>query len=170
MTYANRRSLGVALVFVLAAVSAGCGSSSHGSARTTTQTTATHATEASKLAALEYCLRQNGYIVTPDSPAALKTAPRRFEFIAVWNLQNPNRVPVSVAISRSLAGATRAAKWTRKFNAKLGRGAVKAPVVQLDTIDVLWTMEPRPPDRRNVYSCVIRSARRSTESSSSNQP
>ena len=155
---------------MLAAVSAGCGSSSHGSAQSTTQTT-THATQASKLAALEYCLRQNGYVVTPDSPAALRTAPRRFEFIAVWNLSNPNRVPVAVAISRSLAGATRAAKWTRTFNVKLGRGTVKAPVVQLDKIDVLWTMEPRPPDRRNVYSCVIKSARRSTvENSSSNQP
>ena len=160
------------LVCLLAAVAAGCGSSSHGSAQTTQATTTTHATQASKLAALEYCLRQHGYIVTPDSPAALRTAPRRFEFIAVWNLQNPNRVPVAVAISRSLAGATRAARWTRKLNRRIGKGVVKAPVVQLDKIDVLWTMEPRPPDRRNVYSCVIRaSARRSTvQNSSSNQP
>ena len=167
----KRRSPGVVLVCLLAAAAAGCGSSSHGSAETTQTTTTTHATQASALAALEYCLRQNGYIVTPITPAALKTAPRRFEFIAVWDLQNPNRVPVSVAISRSLAGATRAAKWTRKFNVKLGRGVVKAPVVQLDKIDVLWTMRPGPRDRRNVYSCVIRSARRSTvQNSSSNQP
>jgi hypothetical protein len=172
LSYVKRRSLGVVLVCLLAAAAAGCGSSSHGSAETTQTTATTHATQASRLAALEYCLRQNGYIVTPITPAALRTAPRRFEFITVLNLQNPNRVPVAVAVSRSLAGATRAAKWTRKLNAKIGKGVVKAPVVQLDKIDVLWTAEPQPPDRRNVYSCVIRaSARRSTvQNSSSNQP
>jgi hypothetical protein len=107
---------------------------------------------------LRRCFRRRGYRVTPDSAAALKTAPRRFEFVTVWNLVNPNRLALAVTISRSTAGAKRAAVWTRKLNNKIGKGAVKAPVVQFGKIDVLWTDEPDPPDRTNIYGCVRRHA------------
>jgi hypothetical protein len=107
---------------------------------------------------LRQCFRRRGYGVTPDSASALKTAPRRFEFVTVWNLVNPDRVALAVAISRSESGAKQAAVWTRKLNAKLGKGAVKAPVVRFGKVDVLWTDEPDPPDKANIYGCVRRHA------------
>ena len=88
-------------------------------------------------------------------PAALRTATRRFQFIDVWDLLNSNnRVALAVAISKNRHAAKLAAVWTRKLNAKLGRGVVKAPVVQFGRIDVLWTAEPGPADTASIYGCV----------------
>jgi hypothetical protein len=139
----------------LLAALAGCGSSSPKSAETPTTTTA-RASAASALTSLRLCFRRRGYGVTPISAQALETAPRRFEFVTVWDLVNPNRLALAVTISRSTAGARRAAVWTRKLNAKLGKGVVKAPVVQFGKINVLWTDKPDPPDKRNIYGCVRR--------------
>ena len=68
--------------------------------------------------------------MTPESPGEVETAPGRFEFTAVWNVLNPSRVALALTFSRDTDGAKQAAVWTRRENSKLGRGAVKAPVVQ----------------------------------------
>jgi hypothetical protein len=145
------------LAACLLATLAACGSSSPTGART--PTTTARASAASALTPLRQCFRRRGYGVTPDSPSALQTAPRRFELVTVWNLVNPNRLALAVTISRSVRGATRAAVWTRKLNAKLGKGVVKAPVVQFGKLNVLWTDEPDPPDKAKIYGCVRRHAR-----------
>lgn len=138
------------LVCVLATVAAGCGSAHKDTATTS------HAA-ADPLLPLRQCVERQGYSVTPDTPAALRTAPGRFRFVAVWNLLNPNnRVALALAISRTNEGARLAAAWTRKTNARLGKGVVKAPVVQFGRIDVLWTAEPARPDTASIYGCVRR--------------
>lgn len=136
----------VMLACVLASLLSGCGSS----AKPATSTQAA----ASRLLPLRLCFRQHGYSVAPDSATALHTAPRTFEFVAVWNLLNPNGVAVTVTISRSIDGAARAAAWTRQENAKLGKGVVTAPVVQYGRIDVLWTAAPERRDTSGIYPCV----------------
>jgi hypothetical protein len=101
-------------------------------------------------------LRKNGYTVTPESAADVGTAPRRFEFIAVWNLLNPSRVALALTFSRDTGGAEQATAWTRRENSKIGRGAVIAPVVRIGRIDVLWTAKPGVHDVKDVYGCVRR--------------
>jgi hypothetical protein len=145
-----------AVAACLVATVAGCGSSTK-RAQTPT-TTSAHASTVAALTPLRLCLRRRGYGVTPISASALKTAPRRFEFVTVWDLVNPNRLALAVTISRSVEGARRAAVYTRKLNAKIGKGVVKAPVVQFGKINVLWTDTPDPPDKRNIYGCVRRHA------------
>jgi len=104
------------------------------------------------------CLRKNGYTVASESAADVGTAPRRFEFIAVWNLQNPSRVALALTFSRDTSGAQQAAAWTRRENSKIGRGAVIAPVVRIGKIDALWTAKPGVHDVKDVYSCIRRQA------------
>ncbi len=104
------------------------------------------------------CLSKKGYTVTPESPADVATAPRRFEFTSVWNVLNPSRVALALTFSRNLDGAKQAATWTRRENAKLGRGAVKAPVVRIGKIDALWTAPPGVRDAKDVYGCIRKPA------------
>lgn len=102
------------------------------------------------------CLGRNGYQVTPESPGDVETAPARFEFTTVWNLLNPSRVALALTFSKSTRGAERAAAWTRRENTKLGRGAVKAPVVRIGRIDALWTATPGAREAKDVYGCIRR--------------
>ena len=143
----SRRGAMTLLAFFLAVCGAGCGSSGRkstpGSARLT-----------SPLLSLRMCLRKNGYAISPESIADIGTAPRRFEFVAVWNVVNPSRVALALTFSRDTAGAEQAAVWTRRENAELGRRAVVAPVVRIGKIDVLWTAEPGADDVNGVYNCV----------------
>ena len=147
--------LGVTLLAcILAVCAAGCGSSGGGSTGTgTTGTTATTGTEASLLP-LRLCLRKHGYAISPESIANVGTAPRRFDFFAVWNVLNPSRIALALTFSRDTAGAERAASWTRHENAKVGRGAVVAPVVRIGKVDVLWTSKPGVHDVNGVYPCL----------------
>jgi hypothetical protein len=108
----------------------------------------------SPVASLRSCLRRHGYQVTPETADVRGTAPRRFEFLEVWNLLNPNRIALAVTISKTPTGAARAAVWTRQENAKLGKGVVHAPAVQFGRIDVLWTALPNRADRNDIYGCV----------------
>jgi len=133
---------------LVATIVAGCGSGSK-----PVQAPARRST-ASALMPMRLCFRRHGYSVAPEHASDLRTAPRRFEFVAVWNLLNPDGIAVAVAVSRSVEGATRAAVWTRNENAKLGRGVVIAPVVQFGKVDVLWTAKPAPRDVRGIYGCV----------------
>jgi hypothetical protein len=146
------------LICLLATTAAGCGSTHKGATSTPTTTAAPPTTTQAvvdPLARLTRCFEGQGYTVTPITPEALQTAPRRFQFIAVWDLLNPNaRVAVSLAISKSIAGAKLGAAYTRKLNAKLGKGVVKAPVVRLGRFDVLWTAEPAGVDTASIYGCV----------------
>jgi len=103
---------------------------------------------------LRSCLHRHGYSVSPEPAEKRRTAPARFEFSAVWNVLNPNRIALAMTISRTTGGAQRAAVWTRHLNAKIGKGVVKAPVVRFGRIDVLWTAEPGPADTSAVYGCV----------------
>lgn len=97
-------------------------------------------------------------MVTPESAADVATAPRRFGFTAVWNLLNPARVALALTFSRDSGGAQEAVVWTRRENKRLGRGAVKAPVVRIGKIDALWTATPPVRDTKDVYGCIRRSA------------
>jgi hypothetical protein len=112
--------------------------------------------------ALRLCLRQRGYAITPESATVRATAPKRFEFETIWNLLNPDlnarRIALALAISRSEAGAQKAAVWTRDLNKKLGKGVVHAPVKRIGRVDVLWTAEPRSDEAKDVYRCVRSSA------------
>jgi hypothetical protein len=135
------------VVCLLGLLAAGCGSSPK------PKQPSPHA-NATSLLPMRVCLRHKGYSVSPDSASALATAPSRFDFIAVWNVLNPNGVALAVAISRTVGGATRAATWTREENKRIGKGVVDAPVVRFGRIDVLWTTGPRPRDTKAVYSCV----------------
>lgn len=147
-----RRAASVILVSLLAMVPAACGSSSPKATRTVT----THAGAPAALMPTRLCFRRHGYRVTPESARVLRTAQRRFDFVAVWNLLNTNRVALAVTFSRSVDGAERAAAWVRKENTKIGKGVVDAPVVRFGKVDVLWTAKPDPPDTRNIYGCVRR--------------
>jgi hypothetical protein len=134
------------LACVLAAGAAGCGSS--GGKPTVTSRAV------SPPISLRLCLRKHGYAVSPESIADLNTAPRRFDFVAIWQLLNPSRVALALTFSRDTAGAERAAAWTRRENAQLGRGVVLAPVVRIGKIDVLWTATPGVHNVNAVYGCV----------------
>jgi hypothetical protein len=147
----RRRAATIGLACLLVVCAAGCGSSGR-------KATTTSGRSAAPLAPLKTCLRKNGYTVAPESAAAVGTAPSRFEFTAVWNVQNPSRVSLALTFSREKSGAEQAAAWTRRENAKLGRGAVIAPVVRIGTIDVLWTTTPGVDDTKDVYGCIRRQA------------
>jgi hypothetical protein len=116
----------------------------------------------SPFTALRVCLRQHGYGITPESATVRATAPRRFEFVTIWNLLNPDlnarRIALALAISRSEAGAQRGAVWTRDLNKKLGKGVVSAPVKRIGRVDVLWTAQPGSAEAKDVYGCVRSSA------------
>jgi hypothetical protein len=103
---------------------------------------------------LRMCLRKYGYAISPESVADVATAPRRFAFVAVWNVLNPSRVALALTFSRDTTGAEEAAAWTRREDAKLGRGAVSAPVVRIGKINILWTAKPGADDVKGVYPCV----------------
>jgi hypothetical protein len=134
------------LVCLLAVGAAGCGSGKHA------------AKPPSPYLSLRLCLRHHGYAVTPESARVRATAPSRFEFVAIWQLLNQDpslrRIALTLAISKSSAGAAQGAAWARKENAKLGRGVVHAPVARFGRYDVLWTAEPGPGDARDIYGCV----------------
>ena len=138
----------IGLVCLLALCGAGCGSSRPAA------TTSTRA--AAPFGALKTCLRREGYASTPETATVLRTAPRRFEFTAVWNVLNRSRVALALTFSRETGGAEQAAAWTRRENAKIGRGAVRAPVVRIGRIDVLWTATPGARDVKDVYGCIKR--------------
>jgi hypothetical protein len=142
------RTVGAVAACLLAMIVAGCGS---GPKRVQAPA---HRSTASALMPMRLCFRRHGYSVAPEQPSDLRTAPRRFEFVAVWNLLNPDGIAVAVAVSSSVEGATRAAAWTRNENTKLGRGVVVAPVVQFGKIDVLWTAKPGRRDVQGIYGCV----------------
>jgi hypothetical protein len=133
-------------VCLLAAGAAGCGSSGK------------TATPPSPYLALRLCLRHHGYEVTPESAKVRGTAPKSFEFLSIWQLLNPDpnarRIALTLTVSKSAAGAAKAAVWLRKENARLGKGVVKAPVIQFGPIDVLWTAQPSHADARDIYGCV----------------
>jgi hypothetical protein len=103
---------------------------------------------------LKTCLSRDGYALTPESAADVRTAPRRFEFTAVWNVLNPSRVALALTFSRSTGGAERAVVWTRRTNSKLAKGALSAPVVRFGKIDVLWTSKPGARNMNDVYGCI----------------
>jgi hypothetical protein len=141
--------IGTTILVVAALCVAGCGS---GTARPKAS-----ATGAADLA-LRKCFRARGYAISPESAQARGTAPRRFEFVTVWNLVKPVSISFALTISKTTRAAEAAAVWVRGENAKLGRGAVLAPVVRFGKVDVLWTAEPRPQDARTVYGCLRPSA------------
>lgn len=126
---------------------AGCGSSGRNS-------TVTSRTAGSPILSLRLCLRRHGYAISPESGSDIATAPRRFEFFAIWNVLNPSRVALALTFSRDSAGAAAAAAWTRRENAALDRGAVAAPVVRIGKVDVLWTAQPGVHDVEGVYPCL----------------
>lgn len=142
----SRRVATALLVCLLAVGAAGCGSSGKHAQGTTAQ--------AAGMQSLRLCLRRQGYAISPESARVRGTAPAALEFLAVWNLLNPDRIALAVTISKSADGARRAAAWTRKTNAKIGKGVVRAPVVRFGRIDVLWTTDPAPADRNAIYRCV----------------
>ncbi len=141
----NGRLASAVLICLLATVSAGCGSSSPKRVQRPAAAT---------LTPTRLCLRRHGYRITPDSAAALRTAPSRFDFIAVWNLVPSNGIALALAISRSVAGATRAAVWTRREHARLYKGLVAAPVVRYGRIDALWTAKPGRRDVTVIRGCL----------------
>jgi hypothetical protein len=144
----SRSAAALGIVCLLGVGAAGCGSSGQG---TTTSTAAQSPTPQDSLQA---CLTRKGYAVTPESPGEVETAPSRFKFTAVWNVLNPSRVALALTFSRDADGAKQAAAWTRTENSKLGRGAVRAPVVQFGKIDALWTATPGARDAKEVYGCI----------------
>jgi hypothetical protein len=149
-----RRGIVVALLLCLVvAGAAGCGSSG---AHTTTSAAAK-----SPLPSLKSCLERRGYKVDVEPPQVRATAPKAFEFVAVWNLVNPDlnrkRIALAITVSRTRAGAARAAAWLRKTNKRIGKGVVRAPVVQFDKLNVLWTTDPSTGDTRDIYGCVRQS-------------
>ena len=113
----------------------------------------------SPIAALSKCFQSRGYAVDPESLENVETAPRRFGFLEVWNLEQSEHISFALTISRSVSGAAQAVVWTRAENAKLDRGAVAAPVVRFGKVDVLWTAAPRPRDTVLVYGCLRSPAR-----------
>ncbi len=101
---------------------------------------------------MRLCLRHHGYAISPESATVRRTAPGRFQFVSVWNVLNPNRVALTITISRTTTGATRAAVWTRRANARIGKGVVRAPVLQFGRVEVLWTADPGAADKSEVYA------------------
>jgi len=148
----TRKALPVVLVCLLVVAAAGCGSS-----KKQTKPPSPYLT-------LRLCLRHRGYAVTPESAKVRGTAPRSFQFVEIWQLLNQDptlrRIALTLAISKSAAGAERGADWARKENAKLGKGVVKAPVARFGRYDVLWTAEPGPGDAKDIYGCVRTAAAR----------
>jgi hypothetical protein len=145
-----RRSALLALsICLLGAGAAGCGSSG--------RHTTTAAVAKSPLPALKSCFERRGYKVDVEPPRVRATAPRSFEFVAVWNLLNPDRIALAVTVSKTHAGAARAAAWLRKTNKRITKGKVRAPVVQFDKLNVLWTTDPATRDTRDIYGCVRQS-------------
>lgn len=108
---------------------------------------------------MRLCLRHHGYAISPEPAAVRGTAPRRFEFVTVWNVLNPDRIALAITVSRTTTGAARAAAWTRRANAKIGKGVVRAPVVRIGRIDVLWTADPGQADQSDIYGCVRSSSK-----------
>jgi hypothetical protein len=146
------RAATIGLVCLLAVSAAGCGSSGHGA------TTTSSVRPATPIDLLKTCLRRDGYTLSPETSADVRTAPRRFEFTAVWNVLNPSRVALALAFSKSTGGAEQGAAWARRTNAKIGRGAVSAPVIRIGKIDVLWTSKPGALNMKDVYGCIRASA------------
>ncbi|HWB22325.1 MAG TPA: hypothetical protein VG652_05515 [Gaiellaceae bacterium] len=146
----SSRAVAIALACLLAAIAAGCGSSAKRATTTTRPLSAS--------SRLRSCLQKDGYAASPETAADVRTAPRRFEFDAVWNVINPTRVALALTFSRNVIGAERAAAWTRRTNAKLAKGALSAPVVRIGKIDVLWTSKPGARNRNDVYGCIRQSA------------
>jgi hypothetical protein len=142
-----RSVIAVALASVFAGGLAGCGASSGKQA--TKQSFAQ-----TPIGAMRVCLRKHGYAVSPESAKVRGTAPKEFEFVAVWNLLNPDRIALALTISKTEAGAKRANAWTQKTNDRIGKGVVHAPVVRFGRVNVLWTTEPDPPDESAIYGCV----------------
>ena len=140
------RAATIGLACLLAVSAAGCGSSG--------QVATTSARPATPFGSVKTCLRRKGYTSSPESAADVRTAPGRFDFIAVWNVLNPSRVALALTFSKSTTGAEQAATWTRRENAKLARGLVAAPVVRIGKIDVLWTSKPGVRNAKDVYACV----------------
>lgn len=139
-------------VLLASAGLAACGSSPvHAKAKTSPRE--------SPIAALSRCLQARGYAVDPESLENVETAPRRFEFLEVWNLEQSAHISFALTISKSVQGAAQALVWTRAENAKLDRGAVAAPVVRFGKVDVLWTAAPRHRDTALVYGCLRSPAR-----------
>jgi hypothetical protein len=136
----------VGMACLLALSAGGCGS--------TRRVPAAAAHAPTPFERLTTCLQKSGYAVTPESVASVHTAPRRFEFTAVWNLLNPSRVALAMTFSRTTTGAKEAAAWTRATNAKVGRGLVPAPVARIGKIDVLWTATPGARSTNDVYGCI----------------
>jgi hypothetical protein len=139
------------LLCLLGAGAAGCGSSS--------KHTTTSAVAKSPLPSLKSCFERRGYTVDVESAQVRGTAPKDFEFVAVWNLVNPTkkRIALAITVSKSREGAARAAAWLRKTNKRIAKGAVHAPVVQFDKLNVLWTTDPDPRDTHDIYGCVRQS-------------
>ena len=142
----TRKAISTVLICLLVVGVAGCGSSKK------------QAKPPSPYLSLRLCLRHHGYAVTPESARVRGTAPANFEFVTIWQLLNQDpslrRISLTLTISKSTAGAARAAAWLRKENAKLGKGVVHAPVARFGRYDVLWTAEPGPGDARDIYGCV----------------
>jgi hypothetical protein len=136
----------VVLACLLAVGAVGCGSSN--------KAASPKPGSAKALLPVRLCLRHNGYAVTPESVKVRRTAPKNFEFVAIWGLLNPSRIALTVTFSKSEAGAARAQAWLRKENAKLGRGVVHAPVARFGKVDVLWTAQPSAADMKGIYGCV----------------
>lgn len=131
---------------LFAATVAGCGSSG--------KHAQTSAAAKSPLGSLRACFEQRGYKVDVEPARVRGTAPKEFEFVAVWNLLNPDRIALALTVSKTREGATRAAAWTRRTNEKIGKGVVHAPVAQFDRINVLWTTDPDQRDKTDIYGCV----------------
>lgn len=148
-----KRSTPVLAVSLLLATVAltGCGSSGNGKPKAKASV--------SPVTVLKRCLRAQGYTVEPESPEDVHTAPRRFAFVSVWNLVQPANFTLALTISKSTHGAAEAVVWTRAENAKIGKGVVRAPVVQFGKIDLLWTAVPNARDVREVDGCVRPGAR-----------
>jgi hypothetical protein len=138
---------------MVAAMLAGCGSSG--------KHATTSAVAKSPLPSLKSCFQRRGYTVDVESAQVRRTAPKEFEFVAVWNLVNPSpnrkRIALAITVSRTHAGAARAAAWLRKTNKRIGKGVVHAPVVQFDKLNVLWTTDPDSADTHDIYGCVRQS-------------
>ena len=148
----NWRAATIGLACLLALSATGCGSSAHKATTTSAPPTTT------PISRLKTCLQKNGYELTPETPADVRTAPRRFEFTAVWNVLNPSRVALALTFSRNTGGAQKAEVWTRRTNSKLAKGALSAPVVRFGKIDVLWTSKPGVKNMKDVYGCIQQSA------------
>src|SRR5581483_5015790 len=103
----------VASALALSAIVSGCGSSGSGLGQRAAST-------------LTSCLRARGYAIEPESRSDIQTAPTRFEFVTVVNASHQSWHDLTLTVSRSEAGAIRAAEWLRSMNSGLV-GAVTLP-------------------------------------------